>query len=291
MPQQYKPISLDMQEEYLKRFALCPQKASDYSFANLWGWAEEYGLEYLFGNQCVWIRQTIPETVYWAPVGPWHDVDWDACPIICNTDRYIRVPSQLAEIWKNKLAERCKLVESRGHWDYLYSVAELTELRGNRFHKKKNHLNQFKKQYDWEYRPMDADCVEEALELQDEWCQWRECEDSPALIAENQAVLRTLTNWDRIPGLLGGSLYVDGHMVAYTVAEPLTKDTVVIHFEKGKPGFRGVYQGMNQMFLQDQGQRFVLVNREQDLDDEGLRKAKLSYHPTGFLEKYEVHVA
>jgi hypothetical protein len=71
------------------------------------------------------------------------------------------------------------------------------------------------------------------------------------------------------------------------VAEPLPTDTLVIHFEKGMGSYKGVYQAMNQQFLATQT-GFTLVNREQDLGNEGLRKAKLSYNPVAFVRKYEL---
>ena len=63
---------------------------------------------------------------------------------------------------------------------------------------------------------------------------------------------------------------------------------LVIHFEKGNPDYKGVYQTINQMFLETLSGRYPTVNREQDLDDPGLRKAKLSYHPIGFQKKFKV---
>jgi len=36
---------------------------------------------------------------------------------------------------------------------------------------------------------------------------------------------------------------------------------------------------------------FRYINREQDLDDLGLRQAKESYNPVGFLKKFAVDVA
>jgi hypothetical protein len=79
-------------------------------------------------------------------------------------------------------------------------------------------------------------------------------------------------------------------MVAYTVGEALTNQTVVIHFEKGDTQYKGIYQAINQMFLAYSAGHFLLVNREQDLDEPGLRKAKLSYHPAEFLQKYRVTI-
>ncbi len=290
MREGFEEISLARREEYLERLARCPQKVSDYSFGNLWGWAEEYGLRWRFGESHVWILQTKPIEVFWAPVGPWMDVDWNDCPCLSEGLDFIRVPERLCEIFNEAMPDRVRTEDSRDHADYVYSVPELVELRGNRFHKKKNLLKQFLKTYDYEYKPLTPDCVEETLELQRQWFSWRDPEESGALVAENQAIVRVLQNWDRIPGLMGGAIRIEGVMIAYTVAEALTPDMLVIHFEKGQPGFKGVYQAINQMFLADAGTGYSLVDREQDLGDPGLRKAKMSYNPCMFLKKCQVSV-
>jgi hypothetical protein len=287
----FEPISLARREEYLDRLARCPQKVSDYSFGNLWGWAEEYGLTWRFGESHVWILQTRPREIYWAPVGPWANVDWAACPCLAKGGTFTRVPERLCSLWHRALPDQVRLEKAREHWDYVYAVSDLVELKGNRFHKKKNLFNQFLRGYDFEYKPLTPDCVEETLEMQRQWFSWHDPQESGTLLAENGAIVRVLQNWDRIPGLVGGAIRVDGEMIAYTVAEELTPDMLVIHFEKGRPGFKGVYQAINQMFLADAGTGHNLVNREQDLGDEGLRHAKLSYNPSGFLRKCTAVVA
>lgn len=286
---EFTPVSLDRQAEYLERFAQCPQKASDYSFVNIWGWAEEYGLEWFFGESHVWLRQTRPDIVYWAPVGPWTDTDWTKCPVLnAPGGRYIRVPEVLADIWGATFGDAISINEARDHWDYIYDVAELSQLKGNRFHKKKNLLNQFKKKYDYVYHSMTPDCVEAALDMQHEWFSWRDEESQQTLAAENRAIARVLTSWDALYGVFGGVIEVDGAQAAYTVAERLTNDTLVIHFEKGHTPYKGVYQAINQMFLSGDATDYVSVNREQDLGDPGLRKAKESYNPIGYLKKFDI---
>jgi hypothetical protein len=189
------------------------------------------------------------------------------------------------------LKDQATFEEERGHWDYVYSVSDLSDLKGNRFHKKKNLLNQFVKKYEYSYVPFEPQLIDQAKAMQEDWCTWRDCESSEVLSAENRAVYRVLENWEQLNGTLGGAIMVDGTMVAYTVAEALTPQSVVIHFEKGDTQYKGVYQAINQMFIAHSAQNFLTVNREQDLNDEGLRKAKLSYHPVEFLRKYRVSLA
>ena len=289
----FETISLEKQEDYLKMLSRCPQVASDYSFMNLWAWADDYGLSWAWDDDCVWIRQTRPEVLYWAPVGAWYDIDWGPRLIKESGDTaiFIRIPDKLAQHWQTTLKDRLTFEEERGHWDYVYSVSELIDLKGNRFHKKKNLLNQFNKKYDYVYLPLGPQLIDQAMAMQENWCTWRDCESSDILSAENRAVYRVFDNWEKLNGTLGGAIMVDGALVAYTVAEALTPKSVVIHFEKGNTQYKGIYQAINQMFLAHSARHFFSVNREQDLNDEGLRKSKLSYNPLEFLRKYRVTVA
>jgi len=290
MSVEFEPISLEKQEDYQKMLARCPQVASDYSFMNLWAWAEDYGLSWAWNDDCVWIRQSRPEILYWAPVGPWYEIDWGTRLADDPNGEiiFIRIPDKLVEHWQTKFIDRATFEEERGHWDYVYSVSDLIDLKGNRFHKKKNLLNQFVKKYEYTYVQFGPQLIDQAMAMQEDWCTWRDCESSDVLSAENRAVYRVLENWEQLNGMLGGALMVDGKMVAYTVAEALTPQSIVIHFEKGDTQFKGVYQAINQMFLAHSARDFLTVNREQDLNDEGLRKSKLSYNPLEYLRKSRV---
>lgn len=284
----FHPITLDGQDEYNRLLALSPQKPSDYSFVNLWGWGKEYGLEWSFASNHVLLRQTLPQTIYWAPVGDWNSIDWstlrESLPVGTH---FIRIPEILKIHWERTLPG-IDVRECREHWDYLYDVKALVDLKGRKFHNKKNLFNQFVRENDFHFVTLDEKTIECALALQTDWFLWRNTENDQTLDAENRAIVKVMHDWSRLRQLIGGGLVVGDKMIAYTIAEALDDETVVIHFEKGCPQFKGVYQAINQIFLEQCCQGFAVVNREQDLGDEGLRKAKLSYNPLSFLKKYDV---
>jgi hypothetical protein len=292
----FEPVAIGNQADYRKVLAKTPVVASDYSFINIWGWAEEYGLQWAWEDPIVWIRQTYPSMALWAPVGPWPSVDWQRRieRISQNSTVFIRVPEPLLKLWEGSLKSRIGIEETRSQWDYLYNASNLVQLKGKLYHKKKNLLNQFKKKYSFQYIPLGRDMVVKIMAMQSDWCEWRDCEMYDSLAAENRVIEKVLKQWENLDQLFGGALCVEDKIVAYTLAERLDDAMVLIHFEKGSPGFIGGYQAINQMFLERLAEKERLdacvVNRMQDLGDEGLRKAKKSYHPVDFIRKSKVTI-
>lgn len=276
---------------YLRMLAESPSRSIDYALANIWGWARYFQLEWHFEDNLCWLRQQHPTTQLWAPVGDWGRYDFSTSPLLAEPCTMTRVPEMLVEQLQKQLGERCTVTEDRDQWEYLYNTEDMATLPGNRFHKKRNHVNGYKKEYGIpDYRPICPAVIEDVLALEDEWCQWHECAGSPALLAENEAINRVLAHWADMPELVGGALYVENIMVAFSVGEKLDEHTLGVHYEKGRNGYRGVYQMMNAAFASTAGTGFSFLNRAQDLGEEGLRKAKTSYLPVDYLKKYSVTI-
>jgi hypothetical protein len=175
----------------------------------------------------------------------------------------------------------------RDNSDYVYSTRDLIHLSGRKYHKKKNHLNKFLKHYRFEYRSLDIELVECFLEMQESWCQMRECVENPSLLAEDYAVREALTHFESL-AYQGGAIQINKKLEAFSLGEPLNRDTAVIHVEKANPEIQGIYAAINQRVCENAFPDMRYINREQDLGREGLRKAKESYYPHHMVDKYVV---
>ena len=130
---------------------------------------------------------------------------------------------------------------------------------------------------------MDDDNVEECFQMALKWRNQNGCEEDPEKNAEMCVTLNSLRLYKEL-GLKGGVLKIGERIVAFTVGEPLSPDTFVVHIEKAFPDVEGAYPMINQQFVQHECMDYTYVNREEDTGAEGLRKAKLSYRPA-FLEE------
>jgi hypothetical protein len=198
---------------------------------------------------------------------------------------YGLTPEQLKLLDSSSL----KIDSDRDDWDYVYLASDLADLPGDKYHPKRNFVARCVSRHRCEYAGLGSSQIRDCLNLQTEWCNLRECGVVPSLEAENVAVKTALDNYESL-GVVGGTIYVEGKLQAFTLAERLNQDTAVIHFEKANPEIEGLYQVINQWFCQKELGNFKFVNREQDLGIMGLRKAKQSYHPHHMVEKHITHV-
>jgi hypothetical protein len=170
--------------------------------------------------------------------------------------------------------------EDRNNFDYLYLRSSLAELPGKKYHKKKNLINQFLHTYTHEQKPLTRDLVPQAMEILDRWRQDKGGD------GDYWAAREALEQFDSL-ALKGYIYFADGKPAGYCLGESIAKGKMfAIHFEKGIDHYRGIYQFMNQSFASALPRFFVYINREQDLGDEGLRQAKMTYRPSDFVKKY-----
>ncbi|MBD3271092.1 MAG: DUF2156 domain-containing protein [Elusimicrobia bacterium] len=178
----------------------------------------------------------------------------------------------------------------RNNSDYLYRSSDLADLPGKKYHPKRNLIRQFEKKHSYQYVPLDCREIEGCLELSEAWCNIKKCNEDDQVYAEEQAVREMLTHCFDL-NIFGGVIYIEDTIRAFTLASRLNEDTVVVHAEKADTSFKGIYQAINAYFARSVADRFTWINRESDIGNEGLRKAKLSYYPTHLNEKYYIRVA
>ncbi len=197
-------------------------------------------------------------------------------------DRYHTMKA-VSESQAQQLARRgYRVWEDRDNFDYLYAREKLATLSGRQLHRKKNLVNLFLRNNQCTSRPLLEEYAGDALQILERWKAQQERPGDYAAAREAIENMGTLQ-------LCGEIFYVDGEAVAYVLGEEVAQGrTFVIHFEKAilKKEYTGIYQYVNQAFVATLPEKYELVNREQDLGEPGLRRAKESYRPAGFVKKY-----
>ncbi len=278
----------DILKDFLYRY---PLEASEYTFTNIFAFRLTYNFKLsLLKNNLVILKNTAPVSAF-CPIGNSQisDVLEEIFYYLKNytTEPCLeRIPESFVITYlkndKNFIIE-----EERNHFDYIYNIKELIELKGNKFHDKKNKVNKFRSLYKYEYVTLTSDLIEECLEFEDYWCEVKECGKYPGLEKERCAILEMLNNFDPL-NIKGGLIRIENKIAALTLGEKLLPDTLVIHVEKANPDIPGLYQVINQEFLMYEAGDCTFVNRQQDLGIQGLRTAKISYNPKRFIKKYKI---
>lgn len=265
-------------------------RSCEMTFANTYLWSRHYDTGFAIVEDMLVFGNMDGSVSFTVPVGP-GDLK-KAIDVLIAYCEEKKVPFQLHNVTREDFAkletlypQEFSIVYEREYADYVYETEKLANLSGKKYHSKKNHINKFKKLYpDWSYEPITKDNVEECFQMALRWRELNGCEDDEEKHAEICVTLNFLRLFEELK-MRGGVLRVDGNIVAFTIGEPVSKDTLVVHIEKAFADVQGAYTMINQQFAEHEGAGFTYLNREEDMGEEGLRQAKMSYKPAFLVEK------
>ena len=189
------------------------------------------------------------------------------------------------EIIEEIFPGKYEFIPDRNGFDYVYSGESLATLKGNKYHSKRNHISYFERTFNWEFDALTVDCIDECIAMNEKWYTLNVDKDRESIEDEREVLRLNFAHFEEIGGT-GGVLRIDGEVVAFTFGERLNENTFVTHFEKAYSDIRGAYPMINQLFAQTLLTDYKYINREDDVGSEGLRSAKLSYHPEFLVEKF-----
>jgi hypothetical protein len=291
---QFKPIQLEDQIHIRQILSAYQPQISELTFSNLFMWRAHYGFQWsMYKDWLLVISSTEAHSAYaLPPVGPpsrtnatYEILSWlkdekgEKAPHIERADKRL-----LSEIERS---EHFVVETTRNHYDYVYRSNDLITLPGKKYHAKKNYINRFQRTYTFTYEPLTDNHIRSCLELIEIWCGLRRCTEDMSLLGEWEAIGEALANFRDLE-LHGGVIVINGRVEAFTMGELLNDTTAVVHTEKANPDIRELYAIINQKFVEQEWHTIPYINREQDLGEHGLRKAKLSYHPDHLVEKFRI---
>jgi hypothetical protein len=287
----FQPIDLAHRETILRYTLRSERRNCDLSFANLMSWRFLYLTEVAeLGGYLLFRFRVDGQLMYMMPLGqgPLRPVVLALMEDARRQQADFRMAGVCAELVPLIEAEFpgvFRFTGNRDYADYVYLRSDLATLRGKKLQPKRNHVHRFEALYpDYEYLPLTPDRVEECLQLEELWRRENGAAEKFALNAERRSMTFALQHLREL-GITGGVLHAAGRPVAFTYGAPINAVTWDTCVEKADTEVEGAYAMINMLYAQHLDEQYLYINREEDLGLEGLRRAKLSYHPVALLDK------
>ena len=313
----FHPLTLTDREAMQAVTLPSGRRNCNYTFANLVGWKFLFGTEVCVLENAVVLRYTFEgQRAYMVCTA--EDLSLELIEALFddsngNLTLIGLEDSQVAQLLSFNSKFSISVEPVRDQYDYIYRRADLATLHGRHLDAKRNHINRFRAEHpDFEYHPLMPELFDECRRLTEIWqgdkaaikreqsqvylssaereqarTKFKAASDS--IDVEKQVMETIFSNWDAL-GMTGGSIFVDGRMVAFTYGSAVTTDTFDVCVEKADRHVEGAFAIINQQFAEHLPEQYIYLNREEDMGIPGLRQAKLSYHPEILLTYNVVHI-
>lgn len=212
------------------------------------------------------------------------------------------IPGHMKHILEDTFGDKIEFFHDDAYDEYVYLKEKLITLSGRALHKKKNHLNFFLRNYEYEVKPIrevdPKDILALAAEIRDYKAQDQDEEED--IEAEYEAIEQLLAIMAGNPGedlkpcglgedecpIYGVGVYINDKLEAFAIGEIITEEYACEHFEKANDSYRGLYQLVCSEFCKALPESVIFVNREEDMGLPGLRQAKEALKPEYMEERF-----
>ncbi len=277
-------------------YELCP-----YSLGSIIAWTCDFYEPYMtmFKDDLVVLGRYKEERYLLLPIAPvesYSPLALQDLALDLDVAQYRYVSRQYLDYFGIEETERYfHIREQPVFHDYVYGADDLAQLKGNRYAKKRNLINQFDRAYVQEGRvrvaPIRPGDAAGCIAFLEKWCDAYDCdaEEVDDLACEKQAAINALNHIDQL-GMQGIMLRIDGEISAFGIWARLTRQMGVLHFEKAFSDVKGLYQYFDRECARQLFKECLYINKESDMGIAGLKKAKKSYYPLRMVKSYQLTV-
>ena len=291
----FQPITIESFRYIVPYLKLQSYRTCDFTIGGIYMWIDYFKYEYCIADDLLFIKGYAEDenkkTAFTLPIGTSplsHGIA--LLKEYCDKHQIQLLLSAVPEEGKKQieaLFPSCQAIPLPDWSDYLYNREELSTLPGRKFNKKRNRVNKFYKDYnDISHEPINENNIEEVKCFFHEFYSLNQ-KESLYFAYEEAMINQVLDNYFKLD-MTGWILKAEGRIIGFSIGE-IINDTLFVHIEKAFKQYAGAYEVINLLFAQNAATSNVIyINREEDVGDPGLRKAKLSYHPTNILTKYNI---
>ena len=289
----FHPLTLSDREAMQAVTLHSGRRNCNYTFANLVGWQFWYYTEVCVLANAVVLRYTFDgQRAYMVCTSEALSTELIEALLDDSNGDLTLIGLEDSQVAQLPTSHPISVEPVRDQYDYIYRRTDLATLHGKHLDAKRNHIHRFRAEHpDFEYRPLTPESFDECRRLTEIWQVEKNVNDNgnETINAEHRVMETIFSNWDAL-GMIGGSIFVDGRMVAFTYGAAVTADTFDVCVEKADRRVEGAFAIINQQFAEHLPEQYVYLNREEDMGIPGLRQAKLSYHPEILLTYNVVHI-
>ena len=265
----------DLFEQTISKFPLYQGYfASELNFLNLLAWSKDECIEIMWKEGIGYIRCLKHEDLWFFPPVVSSNEDFTKGVYFIKTRfpnaRLIGITEEMKALipFENALF----LVDDKLS-EYLYDPKAFIELKGHAFHRKRNLIAQFKKKFNYEFRPYQKEDHDNVIEFINRYISYGGATD------DLDALYKALDFINLGLNYISYLLLVDDQVIGISISIITSSNIGIVQFEKADTTYIGSYQMLAHQTAVHAFSNVKFINRQEDLGLPELRHAKNSYHP------------